>query len=96
MNCKSCQNYNTCSTICQDVLKYVEQDYIPLKEMMTPDGNMPIHGASFPVPVKTKKQLIIQLYFFDHRKQTEIAETVGVSRQYVSKIVIQVSNQIMG
>lgn len=34
-----------------------------------------------------KKELIIKLYYEEHRKPVEIAPVVGISQQYVSQIV---------
>ena len=34
-----------------------------------------------------KKEKILQMYFEEHQKQDIIAETVGVSQSYISKVV---------
>jgi DNA-directed RNA polymerase specialized sigma subunit len=65
--------------------QFVNQDHITLKEHARPDlDDRQSTLQKFPDNLSTS-EIIFQLFFFDHKKQGEIAKMLYVSKQYVSR-----------
>ena len=85
MLCDDCPERNTCTELCRPARKYVDQDVVKQREL--PVGLPKSQGFSWPESTKSKKELISLMYFVDKLSQAQIVEKLGVSKQYVSRIV---------
>jgi DNA-directed RNA polymerase specialized sigma subunit len=90
MDCKECAKRGECTELCNDALAYANQDRIGQRytiiSQMDIDEELP---GPDQWPQKTTIETILQLFFVDRKKQTEIAKLLMVSQQYVSKIISQ-------
>jgi predicted DNA-binding protein (UPF0251 family) len=91
MLCNECLKKPLCLKLCLKAEKYVNQDYVPLTEVIykekSIDQQFPI-GNPFPdLSTRTSEENIIIMFFRGGIKQSDIAENINVSRQFVHKIV---------
>jgi len=86
MLCQECKKEQTCKSLCKQAEKYVNQDYVPQREHLPEE---PItYSAPFPnLATKSTEENIISMFFKGGIKQAEVAKSLNVSHQYVSKIV---------
>ena len=88
--CGTCLARPTCNKLCPLALTFVKK-HISMRELLFADidiANKP--HIEWPLLTRSNKQLILDLYFIDRRRQTDIADHLGVSRSYVSKVVKQI------
>lgn len=85
--CTDCPKRATCTSLCEKAKEIVDQDYVSQKELLFGDIGQEVKGTEWPNTTKSNKKLITEMYFLDKRTQEEIAYQLGVSQQYVSKIV---------
>ena len=88
--CRGCRKYDTCTEPCKPVEEFLKSAGTRPEN----DGDLPrefvesyIRTGEWPRPKTPKKRQILELYFLDGRKITEIALLVGCSKQYASKVV---------
>jgi hypothetical protein len=90
--CQECPKKPTCTELCPRAEKYVSQGYgstkeyipkIPISEYRLQDPD----AMEWPVCKKNKKQLILEMYFKDNLRQSEIAKKLYISRQYVNQVI---------
>jgi len=91
MYCEKCCHRSTCVKPCAPVEAL-------LRSVETRDennGKLPRSfveklqaGDEWPESGKTKKRLILELYFIDGREQHEIEYIVGTTQQYVSRVIV--------
>lgn len=90
--CSKCKKRDTCTELCapveallSEVTTRAEHDRELPREFTKRFKNTQEWLESR----KTKKQLIIELYFIDGRRQSDIVLIVGCSQPYVSKVIRQ-------
>ena len=87
MLCETCEKREYCSELCPEAEAYVNQDYVPQKHLI------PLRPITFthPFPNTTSSpiRLILIDYFINRKTQLEIANTLKISQQYVSKVIIK-------
>jgi len=84
-DCKECDKYKACKTLCAAAKQYANQDH--KKQREKPIGLPSYTKYRNIFATKSKEEIIIYLFFKQHIKVTEIAIFTGVSHQFVSKIV---------
>jgi len=80
-----CEKRNECTKLCSEAEAYVNQDNIPQRELSV---GFPIHGRLSREGM-SKEEVIIKLYFLRRMTEAQIAETMGCTQQYISKIVLK-------
>jgi len=95
MNCQECPKYLKCRNLCPDAEKYTDQD----------NDASQWQKISFTVQIEEMEQrpmsglltseAILQNYFIDRMKQSEIAKKHEVSRAYVCKVIKKYSSLII-
>lgn len=87
--CKSCKKRAKCTELCAPVEALLNQfDVRGENKGSLPDAFVAqSKEGDIPRPTKTKKELILELYFIDRRTQTEIFRLVGCDKGYVSRII---------
>lgn len=85
-SCSKCHKRNTCTELCEEAEKYVNQDYVELKEILI---DKPISYIESPPQniTKSNQEIIIRAYFVSRKTQIQIAKILDVSQSYVSKVV---------
>ena len=84
-DCKECDKYKTCTSLCAAAKQYADQDRKRQKEK--PIG-LPHYSKYRDIfATKSKEEIIIYLFFRQHVRVTEIAIFTGVSHQFVSKVI---------
>ena len=102
MLCQDCTKRSTCKELCPDAERYVGQDEVTsTREVINSDGDVSEIYTSrpseeWPLSTKSRSELILLMYFTDRLTQAQVAEKIGVSRQYVSKIIRKYSNMLKG
>jgi len=88
--CSKCKKKDTCAEMCAPVEALLSQ----VTTRPEHQGKLPQdytlrfkNVKTWPTPKESKEQLIIDLYFIDGRKQSEIVLIVGCAKSYVSKTV---------
>ncbi len=93
MLCNDCLKKSTCTELCQDAERYVNQDYAPQTELIT-EGELPDldHGSCFDgrdlsdLSSPELKQVIMVLHN-DGMSTREIAYHLPCSHVYIHKII---------
>ena len=87
MLCETCDKRDVCVKLCKEAETYVKQDHVKQKHLIPSE---PI-TAIMPLPTETVStaRLILIDYFIRRKTQAEIAISLNISRQYVSKIVVK-------
>jgi DNA-directed RNA polymerase specialized sigma subunit len=91
MNCLECDKRETCKVLCKDAEAYVRQDHTRRRESLLRSSD---NLAPREWPSITTYEAIIKYYFSDRLTQRDIAKKLGITQQYVSKIVSK-SKQII-
>ena len=89
--CTWCDNRDYCKHLCEDARLYADQDHVRRREnlLRSIDNLAPREWPSI-----TTHEAIIKYYFSDRLTQRDIAKKLGITQQYVSKIVSK-SKQII-
>jgi len=91
MLCQKCKKKDTCRKLCSEAEKYVNQDYTTQKESILKNNIIDFRyptGRPFPdLSTRSNEENIIAMFFNGGIKQSEVAQTLDVSRQFVNKIV---------
>lgn len=86
--CKTCLQKPSCKTICPELEKHLKNDIeVPQREFPIDDFQYEDDSIFKMWPKKTTIESILLLFFVDHKTQTEIANTICKSQQYVSKVI---------
>jgi DNA-directed RNA polymerase specialized sigma subunit len=85
LDCRNCPNYAVCKELCPIAARYANQDKVNRREIIIKDKYMETRQAK-PETMSTT-EIIILLYFIDRTPITKIAESLYISRQYVSRII---------
>jgi len=95
MNCQECPKYLKCRSLCPDAEKYANQD----------DDVSQWQKVSFTVQIEEMEakpmqgllttEAILQDYFIERMKQSEIARKHSKSRPYISKVIKKYSALIV-
>lgn len=78
-HCKQCDDREYCS------VEYMESGLCPLCESFDVDEVSTEKTGDF--VTKSNEEIIIQLFFMERKRVTQIAKIIGVSHPYVSKVV---------
>ena len=84
-DCKECDKYKTCTSLCAAAKMYANQDYKGQREK--PIGLPRRKAIEYQKLTKSNEEKIIELYFIKHLKQIQIAEIIHVSPPFISKII---------
>lgn len=80
--CGRCGRHDDCTALCSAVSNYANQDFVFLKEV--PFAEVP--SSTCLLATRSREEVIIQEIFFSHKTHREVADMIGVSRQYVTKV----------
>ena len=87
-SCKDCDKYLSCKSLCEAAKIYVNQDKVTKKKKEVLSGVHEYYKDQHDISAtNSREELIILLYFQDHKRVTEISNMLIVSHQYVSKTV---------
>lgn len=100
MDCNDCSKKSTCTKLCEDFEKYADQEYAGRRETIFHEGDVSEMFANaeqkeWPGTTKSIKELIFLMRFEDLLTQTQIAENLNVSQQYVSKVLCEIKNKTL-
>lgn len=90
MYCEKCRKRSTCTELCAPVdalLRSVETRDENNGELPRQFVEQLQTGDEWPETGKTKKRLILELYFVDNREQHEIIFITGATQAYISRVV---------
>ena len=90
--CKKCPKRGTCTELCEEAEKYVNQDFVSQSESVRKLDN--IDFKPWPVINKSKKRIIYELYFLDRKSVDEIQYHINVHESYIYKVVRKLRNNI--
>ena len=85
MLCQDCKKRNECVELCEEAEKYASQDHVSQAHLIPNEAIS--HIQALPNITKSKKELILLMYFTDRLTQVQVAEKLYVSQPYVSKII---------
>lgn len=83
-DCSMCYRRKNCKSLCPPIAYLVNQRHTAQKERPRPIENE--KPKEFP-EAPTTSEIIFQMFFFDRLSQKEIAESLYITQQYVSKCV---------
>jgi hypothetical protein len=84
-SCDLCRLKATCKALCPPMEWLIQQVEVePAKEL--PLDNVERQPDKWPESPTTSENIFC-MFFFDQKKQTEIANTLYITQQYVSKVV---------
>jgi len=89
--CAKCKHRPTCDVPCapvEELLRTVETRDEHTGELPRAFIEQLQNSDDWPESGKTKKRLILELYFLDGREQHEIEYIVGTTQQYVSRVIV--------
>ena len=86
-DCKTCDKYTTCTTLCAAAKKYANQDYKRKDKKEVLSGVIGYNPSGVKLITKSNEEMIMQMFFIDHIRITQIAKMIDVSQPYVTKIV---------
>lgn len=84
MDCLKCDKRDSCTELCPEAVEFANQDIVSQTELL-PDHPI-TYSAPFPT-TKCKHEVVLVEYFLRRKTQSQIAEMLGVSQQYISKII---------
>lgn len=84
-DCKECDKYKICKSLCAAAKQYANQDQ--KKQREKPIGLPHYNKYRDIFATKSREEIIIYLFFKQHVRVTEIAIYTGVSHQFVSKVI---------
>ena len=82
MLCQECPKRATCTELCPEAEEYANRDYVRQQEQTVDDLPTP---SPFPA-TKSNIELILEMFFLERKRVTEIAKILDVSHQYVSTV----------
>ncbi len=86
--CTMCYVHQTCKKLCNAAERFVNQDNISNKaELLGYEDNYVI-DQKWPDNVSVP-EVVLSMFFVEHKKQSIIAKTIKKSRRYVSAIIKQ-------
>jgi hypothetical protein len=95
MLCLTCKNRQNCKKLCADAESYVNQDHVKMRdfpcqiEHMANTESESVWDMIESEPQTTKQQIVTAIIRVLPPQQ-HIAEQVGVSRQYVSRVISEI------
>ena len=94
--CGDCPARLTCTKLCPIARAFVNK-HINRREPLLEDMDTGQHSKEdWPAVIhKSKKKIIVSMYFLDRYKQTDIAVQLGVSQGYVSQVVREFITNIL-
>lgn len=94
MLCRQCDKFATCTTLCPEAERYVNQDYVPLKEVLLPQSTLESLPAGISVwegkpnkPILTKREAQVFTALLQGKTREEIAEMLGITRENLKQII---------
>jgi hypothetical protein len=95
LNCNRCPQKPTCKKLCPPVERYAAQDEIePGMEKPLPPEIIGIRSWPKKPNRESTAVQVLKIYFAHQHTQQEIAKMLGISKQYVSKLVRQAKKTI--
>ena len=95
-NCAKCPKRGTCTELCAEVIAYIggqppektdgRNVHVPTNRLPPEFIDKTLAGMSVE-PSKRNRRIVIDLYFKDHRRQVDIVQLTGLTKQRVSKII---------
>ncbi len=96
--CSSCEKREYCTELCKEAEEYVNQDYVPQREYVSPSafngGLCNFRDIEYPECRKSERRIIYELYFLDKRPVEDIAYHVSYSTAQIYNIINQLKNNI--
>jgi len=94
--CGDCPARLTCKTLCPIAHAFVDK-HIKRREPLLEDMDTGQHSKEdWPTVIhKSRKGIIVSMYFLDRRKQVDIAAQLGVSQGYISQVVREFITNIL-
>lgn len=100
LNCKKCEKYSKCKTLCKSAEKYVNQDHvskkeIPLSELDLDPERVKDTGENVFGVTTDPKLLIYKMYFLDNKSVKYISYYIPFTEQWIFKIIKKLKNNII-
>lgn len=100
MLCQDCSKKLSCTSLCKKAEKFVNQDYAGRRETIFHEGDVPEmflnkEPREWPSTSSSTKELIFLMRFEDMLTQTQIADKLNVSQQYVSQVLRKIKKQVV-
>jgi predicted XRE-type DNA-binding protein len=86
-NCKDCDKYTSCKSLCAAAKRYVNQGYKRKGKKEILSGVAGYNPQNKKLVPKSKEEIIVKLFFKDHLKVTQIAEMLEIKHPHVSRTI---------